>query len=228
MGKLIAIDGLDGSGKTTQAQRLYETLCAKNIPARLISFPDYGSPGAVPAEFYLNGGLGNDPNATNPYAASTFFAVDRYVSYHTKWKDFLLRPDTVVIANRYTTANAVHQLSKMNDANETQKRAFLDWLFSFEYELLQLPRPDLVLYLELPPDIAHTWIDRRTAQTGQVQDIHETDAHHLERSYQAALFAANYLGWKRICCYTEQHAACSVEQIAQKVWDETARALHLQ
>lgn len=124
MGKLIAIDGLDGSGKTTQAQRLYETLCAKNIPARLISFPDYGSPGAVPAEFYLNGGLGSDPNATNPYAASTFFAVDRYVSYHTKWKDFFLRPDTVVIANRYTTANAVHQLSKMNDANETQSAHF--------------------------------------------------------------------------------------------------------
>ena len=224
MGKLIVIEGLDGSGKGTQADLLYRALCEKGLPVMQVSFPRYGTPGARAVEFYLSGGLGEDPAATNPYAASAFFAVDRYISYQSEWKSFLDRPDTVVIANRYTTANAVHQLSNMHNATSEQKLAFLDWLWEFEFDRLCLPRPDLVLYLEMTPDVSRRLVQSRSEETGRKQDIHETDGTHLENSYQAALFAAEHMVWTRICC-CDGGEPLPIPQIAQRVLAAAEQAL---
>ncbi len=209
MGKFIVIDGLDGSGKETQTLLLQKSLEAKGLKTRVLSFPMYQTTGATLVEAYLSGTFGQDPEAVNAYAASTFFAMDRFFSYRTDWKKDIDDANTVVLANRYTSANAVHQLSKLPC---DQWDSFLKWLEEYEFSLLQLPRPDSVVYLEVTPEISHRLIDARSAQTGRKQDIHEKDPHHLENSYQAAVYASNALGWHRICCY-EKDALRSREAI---------------
>ena len=144
MGKLIVIEGLDGSGKGTQAALLADYLRNKGCRVREISFPDYDSEGSVLVRMYLDGKLGSDPDATNAYAASMFYAADRYVTYRTDWEKDYADPDTIVIANRYTTANAYHQLSKLP---EEQWDGFLTWLWDFEFVRLGLPKPDAVVAL---------------------------------------------------------------------------------
>ena len=198
MAYLITIDGLDGSGKETQARLLTESLQKEGYNVRTLSFPMYGTPGAQGVELYLHGGLGGKPEDTNAYAASMLFGYDRYLSYRTDWAEDCRRDDTVIVFNRYTTANAVHQLSKLPRA---EWDAFLAWLWDFEFTKLGLPMPDRILYLEMTPAISHRLIDGRTAETGRQKDIHETDAHHLENSYAAALYAAEKLAWTRIRCY---------------------------
>ncbi len=198
MGKFIVLDGLDGSGKETQTLRLQASLEAKGYRVRMLSFPMYQTTGATLLQAYLDGTFGADPEAVNAYAASTFFAMDRFFSYRTDWKKDYDDPNTVILANRYTSANAVHQLSKLP---REEWKPFLDWLEDYEFRLLQLPRPDEVVYLEVTPEISHRLIDARSEETGRKQDIHEKDPHHLENSYAAALYASDALGWHRICCY---------------------------
>ena len=194
MARLIAIDGLDGSGKGTQSQKLYDYLAGQGKAVRLLSFPTYKEPASSLVNFYLSGGLGGLPEDTCAEAASTFFACDRYVSYRTDWKKDADR-DGIIIANRYTTANAVHQLSKLP---KEKWEAFLDWLFDFEFVRLGLPAPDDVVYLEVPVSVSLSLIDKR----GNKKDIHELDVSFLENSYEAAQFCAKKLGWKKISCVT--------------------------
>jgi len=197
MGRLIAIDGLDGSGKETQSERLENYLTSKGEKVRRLSFPTYDDIGSALVSFYLKGGFGENANDTGPYAASTFFAADRYYSYNTDWKkDY--ESDKTVIVNRYTTANAVHQLSKL-DPSEWD--GFLSWLWDFEFTKLKLPVPDKVFYLEMRPEHSMRLIKARAEQTGRFVDIHEKDPTHLERSYAAAMYASEKLGWNRIRCY---------------------------
>ena len=198
MGKLIVLDGLDGSGKETQTRYLLAAMQAQGKKVRMLSFPDYESVGSTFVREYLGGRFGQDPGAVGAYAASSFFAMDRYYSYRTDWKDFYEQEDTVLLANRYTTANAVHQLSKLP---KEQWDSFLAWLWDYEFDKLCLPRPDAVLYLEIPPALSRRMIAARSAQTGRAQDIHEKDATHLDRSYEAALYASAHLGWNQIRCY---------------------------
>ena len=193
MGRLIAIDGLDGSGKGTQSELLYQYLKEQGVPVRLLSFPTYTAPASTLVEFYLSGGLGGSPDDTGAYAASVFFACDRYLSYRTDWKADADAPDTVLIANRYTTANAVHQLSKLP---EEQWEGFLSWLWDFEFCKLGLPAPDKVVYLCVPPQVSRSLVDSR----GREKDIHELDPHHAERSYAAARYCAKTLGWQTVEC----------------------------
>lgn len=197
MGKFVVIDGLDGSGKETQTELLRRRLEQDGYDVHTLSFPRYGEPSAALVELYLSGALGEHPSDTNAYAASAFFSVDRYVSYVTDWKQYLSRERTVVLANRYTSANAVHQLSKLPPA---EWDAFLDWLWDFEFGKLGLPTPDLTLYLEMHPSTSHRLIEKRSQDSGRVMDIHEKDATHLEDSYRAALYASEKLGWCRIVC----------------------------
>ena len=199
MGILITIDGLDASGKETQSNLLCEALRARGKRVRLLSFPMYGERSAVPVEMYLSGALGGEPTDTNAYAASSFFSVDRYISFRTDWCADLADPDTVVVTNRYTTANAVHQLSKLP---RDQWEGFLAWLWDFEFDKLGLPRPNCILYLEMRPDISRRLLAARSAETGRAQDIHERSCDHLERSYEAALYAAETLGWHKISCWS--------------------------
>ena len=218
MGRLITIDGLDASGKETQSARLCAALRARGYRVRELSFPMYGEKSAVPVELYLGGALGDNPEDTNAYAASTFFSVDRYISYRTDWKRDLEDPDTIVVTNRYTTANAVHQLSKLP---REQWEDFLAWLWDFEFGKLGLPTPDCILYLEMRPDIARRLLAARSAATGRTQDIHEKSADHLDKSYQAALYASDALGWNRIRCFAGDDPR-PIDDIHRQIMDTVA------
>ncbi len=197
MSLFLAIDGLDGSGKGTQSDLLCAWLSERGYRVRELSFPCYGQQSAVAAEMYLRGELGGHPEDTNAYAASVFFSVDRYLSYRTDWKHDADDPQTVIVSNRYTTANAVHQLSKLP---REQWEDFLSWLWDFEFERLGLPKPDAVLYLEMLPEISMRLVEHRSAETGQAKDIHEC-TEHLQKSYEAALYACDKLHWTKIRCY---------------------------
>ena len=197
MAKLIVLEGLDGSGKGTQTKILRDTLRSEGKKVRLIDFPMYDRDSSHFVKLYLSGGLGDDPADTNAYAASMFFATDRYVSYRTDWRADYLAPDTVVIANRYTTSNAVHQASKLP---EEEREGFLTWLFELEYERLGLPKPDLVLYLDMPFAISQKMMRRREADTGTQADIHEQDAAYLLRCRENARAVADSCGWTVLNC----------------------------
>ncbi len=200
MGKFIAIDGLDGSGKGTQSEKLVEKLISDGKKVKILSFPMYENDSSLFVKMYLDGKLGDKPSDTGAYAASMFFACDRYISYVTDWKKDILDPDTYVVANRYTTANAVHQLSKLP---EEEWEEFLKWLWDFEFTKLGLPEPDLVLYLELPPSISLSLVQSRSDSTGQKMDIHEKDTAYMAKCYEAALYSCENLGWSRITCHKD-------------------------
>lgn len=200
MSSFIAIDGLDGSGKATQSALLASALEQSGHKVRRLSFPMYDSISSTFVKMYLAGELGAHAGDTNAYAASTFFSVDRYISYITDWKRDIERDDTVIIADRYTSANAVHQLSKLERA---EWDTYLSWLIDFEYNKLALPSPDLVIYLEVAPDISMKLIESRSNETGRKKDIHETDPDFLKRSYDAAIYASNMLAWERVRCYDD-------------------------
>ena len=198
MGKFLVIDGLDGAGKETQTEKLAQKLRENGCRVRTLSFPCYESDSSLFVRKYLNGELGAKPEDTNAYAASSFFAADRYLSFRTDWGKDIRDPETTVIANRYTTANAVHQLAKLP---ESEWDGFLAWLWDYEFDKLGIPVPDLVLYLEMLPEISEALIKRRAKETGRTVDIHEADRGFLTASYKAARYAAEKLGWVRIVCH---------------------------
>ena len=195
-GKLIVLEGTDGSGKATQARLLLQSLEEGGTACREIDFPRYGNPFAEPANLYLHGALGGKPGDVNAYAASVMFAVDRFASYKEDWGGFY-ESGGVVVANRYTTSNAVHQASKLP---EGERQAFLDWLFDLEYRRLGLPEPDLVLYLDMPTEAARQLMRRREQQTNTQADIHERDGEYLRRCRESAREIAGDLGWIVISC----------------------------
>lgn len=199
-GKLIVLEGLDGSGKATQASLLADALQAKGLPARRFSFPNYESEASAPVRMYLSGAFGSDPGDVNAYAASTFFAVDRYAAFRTDLGEFY-RDGGVVVADRYTTSNAIHQCSKLP---REQWEGFLHWLFSFEYDLMGIPRPDRVIYLQVDPAVSQKLLLKRYHGDGDKRDIHEKNADYLERSRMAADYCADHLGWDVLrCCRGE-------------------------
>lgn len=218
MGNFIVIDGLDGSGKETQTTLLRTHLEGLGKKVRVLSFPCYDSDSSLFVRMYLNGALGTNPDDTNAYAASSFFASDRYLSYRTDWHKDIADPDTIVIANRYTTANAVHQLAKLPEA---EWDGFLRWLWDYEFNKLGIPKPDRILYLEMHPDISIRLIRSRSEATGRPIDIHESDEGFLHRSYRAAMYASDRLGWTRIRCY-QNDEPLSREDIAQRILEALA------
>ena len=195
-GKLIVFEGTDGSGKATQSRLLCSRLEAEGIPFRKIDFPRYGKPSAAMVQEYLSGNLGKKPGDVNAYAASVFFSMDRYASYKQDWGDFY-EAGGLVVADRYTTSNAVHQASKLP---EGERQAFLKWLFDFEYRLLQLPEPTLVFYLDVPTEITEKMMRCREAQTNTTADIHEQDDGYLRACRRAAQKTAEECAWHCIDC----------------------------
>ncbi len=212
-GKLIVFEGTDGSGKATQARMMCSRLDQEGIPYREIDFPRYGNPFAEPARLYLNGVLGKHPGDVSAYAASTLYAVDRYASYKEDWGSFY-EAGGLIVANRYTTSNAVHQASKLP---ETERNAFLEWLFDLEYERLELPRPDLVLYLDLPTELSGQMMRRRESRTGVQADIHEQDDAYLRSCRMSARQIAGELGWQVVSCARDGQVR-PVEEIHQEIW----------
>lgn len=213
MGRFIVIEGLDGSGKTTQGKLLGERLRSEGVKVRELSFPCYGEKSASLVEMYLSGELGASPSDTNGYAASMFYAADRYISYVTDWKKDIEDEDCTVLATRYTTANAYHQLSKLP---REEWESFLSWLYDFEFGKIGLPRPDRVVLLSMNQDISSGNVKDRSAQTGQKMDIHEKDKDYLARCASAAHFAAEADGWIVIECAPEG-VLLPVEEINDKI-----------
>ncbi len=196
-GKLIVIEGLDGSGKGTQAAELAKNLAAGGAPVRKVSFPDYASDSSALVKMYLSGQFGKDPQDVNAYAASTFYAVDRFASFKRDWGGFY-EGGGIVVADRYTTSNAVHQCSKLP---QEQWDAFLAWLFDFEYHLMGIPSPDLVVYLSVDPAVSQRLMTGRYQGDENRKDIHEGNLAYLRRSRLAAEYCSNRLGWRQIeCC----------------------------
>ena len=211
-GKLIVIEGLDGSGKATQAKKLVEALEAKGLQTRKVSFPDYDSNSSALVKMYLAGEFGSDPSDVNAYAASTFFSVDRYASFKKDWGRFYLEGG-IVVADRYTTSNAIHQCCKLP---EEQWEEYLNWLFHFEYDMLGIPAPDRVVYLQVDVEESQKLMSGRYHGDESKKDIHEGNLEYLRKSRRAADYCAKKMGWKIVSCY-ENGAMRSIDDIHGEV-----------
>lgn len=218
-GKLIVIEGLDGCGKATQAELLKNRLEQAGKSVKYISFPDYQSRSSSLAQMYLNGEFGGDPQDVNAYAASSFFAVDRYASFVTGWRrDY--ENGAFIVANRYTTANAPHQMSKLGT---DEWPVFLDWLFDFEYNKLGLPKPDLVIQLSMPTEVSHRLLVGRCDGDEQKLDIHERAAAYMEKCRECAQFAAERHGWRVIPCAANGEPR-PIASISDAIWEIIERS----
>lgn len=195
-GKLIVIEGLDGCGKATQSEKAVEYLRGKGKNVLKVSFPDYDSPSSSLVKMYLAGEFGTDPDSVNPYAASGFYACDRYASYKTKWEQFY-KNGGIIIADRYTTSNGIHQCSKLP---LEEWDGFLEWLFTYEYRLMGIPEPDAVIYLRAEPEVSQKLMSRRYGNDEGKKDIHERNLKYLEKSRAAADYCASALNWNVIEC----------------------------
>ena len=213
-GKLIIIEAGDGSGKATQTRALYEHLLADGHRVHRIEFPDYEADSSMLVRMYLRGDFGGHAEDVNAFAASTFFAVDRYASFRMKWKKFYDAGD-IILADRYTTSNMVHQAVKLTDAKERDE--FLDWLWDLEFTKMGLPVPDRVVFLNMDPAIADRLIAARAQETGQAKDIHEKDADYLHRCHQAYVVLAQKYGWSQVKC-DQAGQLCSIEAIHAEVY----------
>lgn len=214
MGKLVVIEGLDGSGKATQTALLAERLTAENQSVRQVSFPDYKSDSSALVRMYLAGEFGKDPSSVNAYAASSFYAVDRFASYSKDWGTFY-KEGGLVLADRYTTSNAIHQLSKLP---QPEWKKFLDWLQDFEYTKLGIPAPDLVIFLDLDTQVSQKLLEKRYGDADK-KDIHEQDLEYLNRCSQAAHWCAKTLGWITVQC-TQEDSIRSRQDITNDVYTQ--------
>ena len=217
MGYLIAFDGIDASGKTTQAKILEKKLKEMGKEILYLTFPVYESESSSLVRLYLNGNLGKNPNDVNAYAASSFFAADRYISYITGWKEFYNKDNAVILANRYTTANAVHQVSKLP---ENEWDGFLDWLWDYEFNKLKIPKPDLTVLFDMHIDLALRLIEDRAKETQTPKDIHENDPEHLKKSYKAGQYAAKYLGWTKVICYKKDNNGVLIPKTREEIGND--------
>ena len=213
MGKLIVFEGTDGSGKSTQFELLAKRLEAEQIGFQRLRFPQYEEPSSALIRMYLGGAFGDDPEAVNAYASSTFYAVDRYASYQCVWKDYY-QGGGLVVSDRYTTSNAVHQGSKVP---EGERAEFFHWLYDLEYDRMGLPRPDLVVLLDLPVELSEQLMRKREQSTGTHADIHERDEDYLKKCRDVALHAAKYYGWRTVSC-AKDGAIRGVEDIHEEVY----------
>lgn len=220
MGKLIVLEGTDGSGKATQCAALAKALERDGIGYEKIEFPRYQEESSALIRMYLGGAFGDKPSDVNAWAASTFYAVDRYASYKQDWGSYYEKGG-LILADRYTTSNAVHQGSKLPPG---ERKAYFQWLFDFEYRLLGLPEPDLVLYLDVPVDLTERNMHRRESETNTSADIHEKDTDYLRQCRIAAGEAADLFGWRRIAC-TENGKMRSIEEIHRDVYNAVKEIL---
>ena len=212
MGKLIVFEGTDGTGKSTQFALLTKRLQNENVSFRRLQFPQYLEPSSALIRMYLNGEFGENPNDVNAYAASSFYAVDRYAGYKSDWGKFY-EEGGILIADRYTTSNAVHQCSKLPPE---QWDTFLQWLFDYEYHLLGLPAPDKVIYLQVDPAVSQRLMTARYHGDETRKDVHEKDTEYLARSRRAAEYCAAHLGWDTVHC-TAGEKMRSIEDIQGEV-----------
>lgn len=218
--RLIVIDGLDGCGKSTQFELLANKLNELNISCKPISFPEYDNASSTLVKMYLNGEISASPNGVNAYAASSFYASDRYISYKLYWeKEYFA--GKVILASRYVSSNAIHQMSKLS---ENEWDSFLEWLDDYEYNRLGLPRPDKTIFLDMPLDVSRKLISSRYNGDETKRDIHEADFSYLESCRKSALYASEKYGWEIIKC-SNGITPFSIETIADAIWKSVSELL---
>lgn len=220
MGKLIVIEGTDGSGKSTQFRLLTDRLESEQVKFQKLVFPQYSEPSSALIRMYLGGEFGKSPSDVNAYAASAFYSVDRYASYRKVWGKWY-EEGGLVVSDRYTTSNAVHQASK---EPEDKREDFLNWLYDFEYDKLGLPRPDLVIYLDVPTDFTEKMLRHRETETHTHADIHEQDMQYLATCRRMGRAAAEHYGWTVIRCVRDG-AMRSIEDIHEEIYRHVAACL---
>lgn len=220
MGKLIVIEGTDGSGKSTQFRLLTDRLESEQVKFQKLVFPQYSEPSSALIRMYLGGEFGKSPSDVNAYAASAFYSVDRYASYRKVWGKWY-EEGGLVVSDRYTTSNAVHQASK---EPEDKREDFLNWLYDFEYDKLGLPRPDLVIYLDVPTDFTEKMLRHRETETHTQADIHELDVQYLATCRRMGRAAAEHYGWTVIRCVRDG-AMRSMEDIHEEIYRHVAACL---
>jgi dTMP kinase len=220
MGKLIVIEGTDGSGKSTQFKLLTQRLEQEGHAFRQLEFPQYAEPSSALIKMYLNGEFGKKAGDVNAYAATAFFAVDRYASYKKFWGQWY-EEGGLVLSGRYTTSNAVHQASK-----EPQESwaGYWKWLSEFEYDQLGLPCPDLTIYLDVPTEYTEKMMRKREADTHTTADIHEMDLQYLATCRRCGMEAAAFYGWTVISC-VENGVMRSIEDIHQEIYRHVQKCL---
>ena len=196
MGKLFVLEGLDGSGKSTQFERLDEILTEKNVSHKAISFPDYEQPSSSLVKMYLAGEFSKNAADVNAYAASSFYAVDRYASYKKFWENDY-NSGKLILAARYVTSNCIYQMVKLD---KSQWSGYIDWLCDYEYSRLGLPKPDKVVFLDMPVDVSQKLMAERYGGNEQKKDIHESNVAFLNMCREAAFFSAEKLGWEILPC----------------------------
>lgn len=220
MGKLIVLEGTDGSGKSTQFALLTQRLEKEAKAFKRVVFPRYSEPSSALIRMYLGGDFGTSPSDVSSYAASAFYAVDRYASYKQDWGKWY-EEGGLVLCDRYTTSNAVHQASKETGEG---RDAFLSWLYDFEYVRLGLPKPDLILYLDVPTDFTERLMRGREEKLGTSADIHEKDLQYLVTCRNAGRAAADYYGWTVIHC-VKDGVMRSIEDIHEEIFAHVAKLL---
>ncbi len=219
MGKLFAIDGTDGSGKQTQFNKLCEKLDNEGIDYRTVSFPNYDSESSSLVKMYLSGKFGENAKDVNAYIASTFYAADRYATFKAQGYEEYYNNGGIILADRYTTANMVHQAGKISDPNERKK--FLDWLWDFEFNLYGLPIPTKVFFLNMPVDYSQKLMQGRENKFTheEKKDIHERDKSHLIDSYNAACSLVNTYNWYEVKCVKNGNIR-TIEDIHEEIYSE--------
>ena len=218
MGKLFVIDGTDASGKQTQLSKLKERLDKEEIEYKSVSFPNYDSESSSLVKIYLNGELSEDPKEISPYIASTFYAADRYVTFKKEYEEYY-KNGGIILADRYTTSNMVHQAGKIKDDKEREK--FLNWLWDFEFNLYGLPVPTEVFFLNMPTEYAIKLMENRKNKITKEEkkDIHERSPEHLKDAYEEACKLSKKYNWKEIKCVKEGKIR-SIEDIHEEIYQE--------
>ena len=212
--KLIVIEGLDGSGKGTQSALVTQTLIDRGYKVKRLTFPDYDSPTSSLVKMYLGGELGDSPDDVNAYAASAFYAVDRVASFIKSWKKDYEECDYIV-ADRYVTSNIIYQMSKVEDA---ERDNYIEWCEDFEYNRLNVPKPDVVIYLDMPPAVSQKLMSGRYNGDESKKDIHEKNMDFLLSCRKSALYAQEKLNWVHLSC-ADGDTPKSIETITQQILD---------
>ena len=222
-GKLIVIEGVDSSGKATHTFKLFERLTQGGYPVKKVEFPNYDSDSSALIKMYLNGEFGSNPNDTNPYIASTFYAVDRYASFKKEWGSFY-KEGGIIISDRYVTSNIIHQAAKIKDGLEKNK--YLDWLWDLEFNKFELPVPDCVVFLDMPHNYCEKLMKERNNKfTGEKQkDIHERNMQYLSSVYCNAVELSQRYSWQSVDCVKDGRIR-AIENIHEEIYSIVLKVL---
>ncbi len=221
MGIFIDLEGLDGSGKTTQTELICKRLDADGVDFKRIKLPDYDSDSSILVRKYLAGDFGKNAGDVNAYAASVLYAADRFASFTEKWgEDY--NSGKLIFADRYTPANALYQMTKLT---KEEWDPYLEWLFDFEYNKIGIPEPNKVIFLDMPVEVSQRLMTSRYNGDESKKDVHEANVSFLLACREAALYAAEKYGWSVITC-AKDGEPLSIEEINDKIYSIVKEVLN--